>query len=225
MILWFKIFSINLHRGPSFFSPNRPTCTVDAGGVWWPQISSERDGGKGGGKEGRRMVEETIPGVFLSDALQRGHGGGGSETRRALKQGRGDGDGNAWKAWLITCSTVSPGCMSVKTSTLYDTSPNVGVLSLASTTRMLTVTGPLCWTPSDANICERGNRMDVVWGFRRMWKYANICSESLCFRDSTFTLSEKPSMTATFIFWAPSAGLPWRWWCKWQLPNARPFLL
>lgn len=77
-----------------------------------------------------------------------GQVGGGSETRWG-------GGGDEWRARLITCSTVSPGCMSVKTSTLYDTSPKVGVLSLASTTRMLTVTGLLCWTPSDADICER----------------------------------------------------------------------
>lgn len=52
-----------------------------------------------------------------------------------------------------TCSTVSPGVISVNRLTLYETLAKVGVLSLASNTVTVTVTGSLCWTPSDATSC------------------------------------------------------------------------
>ena len=59
---------------------------------------------------------------------------------------------------VCTWNTVSSGVISVNRSILYDALGKVGVLSLASNTVMVTGTGTLCWTPSEAEIWPSRDR-------------------------------------------------------------------
>lgn len=61
-----------------------------------------------------------------------------------------------WELFSVgTCNTVSPGIMLVNRLMVYETLEKVGVLSLASSTETVTVTGALCCTPSDARSCKK----------------------------------------------------------------------